>query len=427
MMMLSLFLSTPALAFESTPADFVFEIKNRDKDVFEAIEYEITVPDGLEVGLRFRINSKGGADIGMNAASEITWPDVLTHDLHGFTEGGWFELEADIPVTLDIYVDFAGLFTGSWNLWTAGLYMRDEAIFDGLLLPGGTPESVTVDAQGIGIDQIIIPVSIVTGLSINFIMDVFPEATSTITGIQVENITGGDVDGSIKSTEAELTQIDVPTDDPGVVDFESTWRGTLDASLAIVFAPAVEACVLGACFEVFDIEVPVDMVSYSEIVDFKEVDYEHPLPAINVDISNFDFGEVELGDNNNLPIPIENIGQLPLEGTATIEGSENITVFPDYFFANSGQTDGVMITFTPEAVSDESAILVLESNDPQQPRIEIPLLGIGYEEAIAEDTGPFGDGRTESIKSCGCSSSTGANGGLWLFGLLGLLGLRRRQ
>ncbi len=430
MVLLLTVLSAPASAYESVEQDFTFEMRGPDRDVFESIEWSLSVPEDLPVGLMFSIDSRGGADAGIEAASQVSWPDVLTHDLHGFTEGGFFELECDIPVSIDIFVDFDGLFTGTFPLWSDGLYMRDEVVFDGLLLPGGTPESVHVESQGIGIDTVELAIPVITGLQINFLMDIFPQAEATLRGVQIENTTGdqtGGFDGSIKSTEDELTMLAVPDEDPGILVMESTWRGRLEAGLDVIFQPSVEGCVFGACAEVFSIDVPFPLVDFDEPIDFEPVDYEHPLPAISVGLANHDFGDVEVGDDDNLPVAIENIGQLPLEGNAFIEGSSGgISVFPEYFFANTGQIDGVMVTFEPGVDASESAILVLQSNDPVRPRIEIPLLGKGFvpEPDPIGDSG-LGDGASESIRSCGCDAGgVPATGGLVL--ILGLLGIRRR-
>lgn len=429
-LLLALSAST-ALAYESVDQEFTFEMRGPDRDVFESIEWELSVPDDLPVGLTFSIDSRGGADAYIEAGSQVSWPDVLTHDLYGFIGGGHFELECDIPVAIEIFVDFDGLFTGSFPLWQDGLYMRDEIDFDGLLLPGGTPESVHVESQGLGIDTVELAIPVVTGLQINFLMDIFPQAEATLNGVQVENTTGdqtGGFDGSIKSFEDELTMLAVPDEDPGILVMESTWRGRLEAGLDVIFQPSVEGCVFGACAQIFSIDVPFPLVDFDEPIDFEAVEYEHPLPAIDVGLANHDFGDVEVGDDDNLPVAIENVGQLPLEGTASIEGSSGgISVFPEYFFANAGQIDGVMVTYAPGVDASESAILVLESNDPVRPRIEVPLLGKGFvpEPDPVDDEG-LDDGASESIRACGCDAGGApVGGGLAL--LLALLGTRRRK
>src|SRR5690606_37584298 len=148
------------------------------------------------------------------------------------------------------------------------------------------------------------------------------------------------------------------------------------------FAPAGEVCVaVIGCYDVYSTELPVSLAGVSEERAFSPQLYEHPLPSISVPLANHDFGEVALGNLVNLEVPIENVGLLPLEGWVSIVGSEHITVFPEYFAASVGNTDGVMLTFAPEALEDMSALLVIESNDPVRPRIEIPLIGAGFEEA----------------------------------------------
>ena len=94
--------------------------------------------------------------------------------------------------------------------------------------------------------------------------------------------------------------------------------------------------------------------------------------------------------------------------------------------ASTGNTDGVVVTFEPTSSGVATAMLVLETNDPVHPILEIPIVGNGAVDPIEE--GPDGNDLVPgsgAIQTCGCSQSSGAPA--LLLPLLGLLALRRRR
>jgi len=220
---------------------------------------------------------------------------------------------------------------------------------------------------------------------------------------------------------------DVPTDEPGELSLDSEYVAWLTSNLDFVFQPSAAVCVVVlGCVDVATFEIPVTLLSASEERRFAPVPADHPLPVLDVTLANHDFGELETGGLANLEMPLGNLGRLDVEGTAWVEGGEGaFTVFPAYFQAAPDATDGVMVTWAPTAAGAQSAVLVLESNDPSRPRIEIPLLGEGL--APPGPDAPGGDGESLPVKTCGCAAGAADTGApLGLVGLV-LLVLRRRR
>ena len=118
-------------------------------------------------------------------------------------------------------------------------------------------------------------------------------------------------------------------------------------------------------------------------------------PMINVNLSELDFGEVNIGETATETFTIYNIGTAELTGTiatpdgftASLPNGEEI----DFTVPAGGETE-VLITFTPEEAILYSGNIVIESNDPTQSIIEIPTEGTGLGESNGNDLIPL---RTE--------------------------------
>jgi MYXO-CTERM domain-containing protein len=421
-----LFASSPAWAWDSEPAELFWKHRVNLFDSLEDIDTG-PLPSGSPVAIRFFISTRGGVETVIEGDSNVSWPDPLTHAVTGREEGGFFELTSQINANLVLAIDVDPLYTGSVALWSGVLRFFEETTFDQLLLVGDPAQQVTLVSEGDGLDTLRLPISIVTGLEVAVLLDIFPRASATLTGDRIETVIESESDPSVLTEAGVTTLLAVPASNPGLVELESDWMGRLEAALDLVFVPAAELCVFGSCWTVFDFDLPLTLVDHEGPLSMSSGAYEHPLPAIDVPVSNHDFGEIELGNVRNLAVPILNLGLMDLAGTARIEGAADITVFPSTFYAAPQGEDGLMITFEPLAELPASAKLILESNDPSRPYIEIPLLGQGFVEPPPEqDPGPDGESDPEKIRSCGCATSSGARAAWPALALLAL-GLRRRR
>lgn len=426
--LLSALVLSPAVAhaFDSEQREFLFADAF---DVFDGIEdiHYGPYPADAVLGLEFELKSRGGYTVEMEATSDLTWPDALTHDLKGVPQGGEIALDTTLSAYLTLNFD-TSLFSGHYDLWSEHIKMQGEEVFDGLLLDGDTVETVDVVWEDYPLDPIELPLSIVTGLTVKFVMNVYPRSTITLDNERIETFAGDATDPTVLTAVGTTSIVEVPEDNPGEVWLESTYFANLAATGDIVFDPAADICIFGGCWTVFNYELPFTILDVQELREFWPVEYDHPLPAILVDVQNHDYGDIELGNLAQLNVPIENIGLLPLEGTVRVEGSDAITVFPEYFFADAGAIDGVVVTFSPELEEGTTAMLVLESNDPVTPRIEIPLLGNGWVEPDLEEYPDGNDGGDPvKIRTCGCQSTpTPLPMGAWALALAFVAGRRRR-
>jgi MYXO-CTERM domain-containing protein len=414
---LLLSIPVPAFAWESEAQDLRFE---DEYDVFSAVEYDSGyLPADSPVAVRFFIDSAGGAYTQMDATSQLTWPDALTHEITGVPASGYFDLLCDLTAQAEIYFDIFG-YTATIPVWSQNLYLHDsEEEFEPLLLKNGSPEGVSASSDGEVIGPFEYGFDVFTGVELLFALEGWPRASAALAGRRIET------NGNNVFEADTTTRLDVPEENPGWVDMTSTYVAWLDASLDIVLEPSMSVCVdIVGCFEVASFEIPVPMVGVSEERPFEPVLYQHPLPSILPPFNTAEVGEVAVGNLANLQVPITNVGLLDLEGYAWIEGdTQQFSVYPEYFYASPEATDGLVVTYNALAAGETSATLIIESNDPVRPRIEIPLRASGFN----PDTFPDDDGGDSvRVKTCGCSSAP--SGGLpALAGLLALALVRRRR
>ena len=183
------------------------------------------------------------------------------------------------------------------------------------------------------------------------------------------------------------------------------------------------------CFELAAFDIPIDLVDTQQPRIFAPVTVHHPLPSLVPPLASHDFGIVDPGNTVNLYLDLENIGEMYLEGWAEVVGDPDMQVFPAYFYAESGETDGLVVSFSPEGPGERSAFLRITSNDPLQPELEIPIRGEGMspEPGPGEsmDEGYRYEGRTVRYEGCGCHSAGVLSP--WVVALLPLVYTRRRR
>lgn len=98
-----------------------------------------------------------------------------------------------------------------------------------------------------------------------------------------------------------------------------------------------------------------------------------------------DFGEVEIGKSNVLPIIFINTGADTVRVTRLTSSDPQFA--PLFFFGLTlapGQAQNVGFVFRPQQVGEFTAFLTIESNDPQSPFV-IPLVGRGVSPTSVDD------------------------------------------
>lgn len=114
--------------------------------------------------------------------------------------------------------------------------------------------------------------------------------------------------------------------------------------------------------------------------------------------SPYHFGAVAVGSRTFRRFVVSNLGQLDLLVSSAVLGSADsgeleITAGSGPFTVAPGDTRDVTVFFTPLSEGDKRATLEITSNDPDERRLEVVLLGVGLEPRVMVDPAAydFGD------------------------------------
>lgn len=105
-------------------------------------------------------------------------------------------------------------------------------------------------------------------------------------------------------------------------------------------------------------------------------------PDADVSPTSLSFGDVEVGQSSLLIATISNNGESQLELTVTQTGSTDFTYTPTTAIVNPEESIDLTVTYTPSDIGPDEATLTINSNDPDEPTIEVTLTGNGVEAAV---------------------------------------------
>jgi len=430
MFVLATFAAASAQTFTSEPTELLFE---DDFNLFGFVSFDTGyLPSQSDpISVRFTVTPTGGVVTEMEAVSELEWPTAFKHSLSAIPGEGLFGIDTTVDIEFEVYINVASIYQASIPLWTEDFSITEGLAFDTLVLPGSPefPLNVSVAASNL-IDPFEYDFDVVAGIAgLAFRVDVFPELSTSMAGNRIETELASFV--GVQDGEGGFSLLDPPTGNPGEVFLQSTYFADLTTDFTLMIVPSASLTTIIGDFELLAFDIPIELLADQREREFAPAVYTHPLPALEeIDIGS-DLGEVEVGNLANLEIPIGNLGVMGLEGTAFIEGNDTFSVWPQYFYATPGNTDGLVVTFAPDQVGEELATLVVQSNDPVAYEVRIPLTGTGFVEevAVVDDPVPPPDGEQpnlsgEEVGGCGCSAAP-SPGALWWV-LPALVFVRRR-
>src|SRR4030095_8100652 len=129
-------------------------------------------------------------------------------------------------------------------------------------------------------------------------------------------------------------------------------------------------------------------------------------PSLQVDRQSINFGDIALGVPNARSFTVSNTGDRDLNVTGmTLSNTLHFAVDPGdcvglTFTLGAGESCSPQVIFMPQAEGPFTATLTLESNDPENPSIEIDLTGTGVQ---APGGGICGDTVCSVGEDCSCS------------------------
>ena len=115
-------------------------------------------------------------------------------------------------------------------------------------------------------------------------------------------------------------------------------------------------------------------------------------PIIDLSTSNIDFGGVVLGEQVTDTLIVYNLGTAILHISDVELESDVFTAAMDEFIVDPGGSEELYLVFTPNDTAAASATLILHSNDPENPQVEIELSGESLYPIIEFDQTTFNFG-----------------------------------
>ena len=107
-------------------------------------------------------------------------------------------------------------------------------------------------------------------------------------------------------------------------------------------------------------------------------------PGITIEPGSIDFGDVIDGNEATQEVEITNSGTDVLNvSDITVEGDAFSVDFDDAFSLEVGESETVLVTFTPDGAGDYSGTLTVESDAPSSPD-EVALTGTGLDQPTPE-------------------------------------------
>jgi hypothetical protein len=406
------------LAYESEPQP----VRLADEvELFSSAEFTTgRLPADSPVQVEFRVEANGGAGASMDGEGTLTWPQALTLQFTGEPGSGVLVLDASLDAVTEVTIDLSDYgYEGTFEIDRRSLAMDAGTFFDPFVLDGGAPDRVDVTDTLGTLPLISYSYPVFDIVYLNFDATMTPKITVGFTGVQ------WDVnEARIVAEDAAVALAPTATADFLV---DGVYLAAWNSDISLVFTPtiSVTAPFIGDIV-IASFDIPVSLLREAFEDPFPEEVYAFPMPLLAVGIDQGTFADVQVGTLATLNVPLENQGNLLLQGMARIEGASDFTVYPDHFSAVPATTDGLVISFTPTTAEPQEATLVLESNDPAQPAVRIPISGNGVEPT--DDGGQVVDQLHGSTSACGCGmAAPGAGAPLVLAALAAGAGARRRR
>lgn len=371
------------------------------------------VPNSGSLSVRLELVANGNMAVEEVGSSSLSWPDGLQLRFDGVEDGGLLSLETILATIVSIKFDIAGYQYES-PISTFDVPISTSEIFDSFSI--GTPLSIAMESNSNVVD---FTTTVLFVVDVNFYGNVRPNVTLDFSPLQ------WDVDGEIIDQENGTASFS-PEIGAAFWERDARYLAEIDAQLDVNFVPTFEVCVpIVGCRQWEPVDIPLSSNNDAFIHEFSPVPLRFPLPALSHQEQSIDFGILNPQRIGNYEFGIGNIGEMLLSGTAQIvSGEEYFSVYPEYFLADSQESDGVMVSFLGESEGMFEGVLELSSNDPAQPIIQIPLQAQVSLEETEDVDGKEIDG--EMVGGCGCSSHSNAPFSLLLL-FPGLVMVRRKR
>lgn len=417
-----LLLPSAALAFDSANVNLEFEA---GQELFRGEDAVAYFPSAdSTVAIKFSADTRTEVQVNMAATSKLNWPDAMGHTLAGKAAGSTGEYLVESTIAAEIRVNALGQ-VFDVPVWSEAFAWTAYHGFDGLLLPGDSWSeawlTMPADANFFDFNTAL---ELAEGINLTFGLEGSPTGYAKVAGLSV---TANGEDTTVSGDTVLLGLEDINRGDYRI---DAVWNGQVDSVSGAQLMPYVTVDIdnlvtLQIPLYTFDWTLGID----SQPITSRIAEVEHAIPTIDT-FTVLDLGDVDVGDVAEREFDIDNLGAMTLSGSAAIQGDAVFDVLDRSFSVSADGTSSVTVSFEPTGEGDYEGTLILRSNDPAQPTVDVPVIGTAI--AVIPDVPEVDPGGDEfsRIRGCGCSSTASTTGtpvALFTLGLMGLIGLRRRR
>ena len=399
------------------------------------------VPSGSPLQVRFALFAGASTEVEMGGTSVTSWPPPLNETVPGRPGTGrfYFNYGIEVVARLRFDVEVAGIrYTWEGDIPIPGgiprdLRLSDEVGFDPFVLPPSDPRPITAMDMTSRFTVLDVPITDafipIPGISGGFAVDA---VASMETLYRTNTIEVGDaVDMIEMENESVVVRADPGAPElGGAKDVVITPHGTITYEGLVTLSPLVYVEIAGRRFDLTIVDIPIPVPAIDVETDFNTEEVHVPLPDIRVSPTSITFEDTHVGAMDAQLLTIHNDGEAslavgirPLD--APFGASSAVVMVPP------ASSQAVELTFTPEMGGDRTGVLFLDTNDPDEPLVTVPLNATAIA-APMPDGGPPGDAglAPPTDGGCGCrAASSEAPGPVWiaLFGLFLVSRARRRR
>lgn len=398
------------------------------------------VPSGSPLQVRFALFLGGSTEVDLGGTAVTSWPPALDVAVPGRPSTGRLAVDYGLEIIARIRIDVevAGVrYRWEGDIPIPGGIPRDlrlanQTIFDPFVLPPSDPRPVTawddtdvVEVLNVDLTDALIPIP---GIGGGFLVD----AVGSLEGsYQTDRI---EISDALTDITMEGESVVVRAD-PGATelgafkDYTVLPHGTIGYDGVITLFPRLYVEIAGRRFDLTLAEVPLNIVDLSAQTEFEPASVHVPLPDVRVEPTSLALGELPLGGSTEQLVTIYNDGEAELwvrmeEPASPFSVSATSLTVPPF------SSQRLAVRFAPLAPGDASAVLVMSTNDPDEPLVTLRVGGLGTGDLDASvDAGVLDAGYGGTVAGgCGCRAGSGdSRFALALPILLALLFLRRRR
>ena len=370
-----------AVAYEAEKVPLTFE---HEQVVLDAFEYDTGWwPSSGMVQTGFNVVVNGNLAVEMDGVANLAWPEPFTLSLSAKPQDGTLTAGYGVDVAARIKLDLFGMYEGEFDVpYSPGMLQFEQTrVFAPFVLPGATERPVEITVSGDKVQLFDTGFDVLSGVSVNFRADLTGDMVCTFAGVRID--LGNDL-----ALDAAGEGVSVPQEAGYLSTHALDYLGESTCSLQLTIIPAIEVCApVVDCVELPAVEIPIQTAENGGEMVFETVNVEHKIPGIAVNQGALAFGEVKVGDEASLDLPIQSVGEalLNLEYVLEPEGAP-FELFPgDQAIPVDGE-GGISVRYAPTKVGTHEATLRILSSDPYTPELVVSITGAGVAEDVpAED------------------------------------------